>query len=274
MRVLRGLICPSQVIFQKLFQHHRIVVFNIMRAEDQRDCSFACRFQKRLPELRFPLKLGTIAALELAPFRGIMVEPCSKFRAWSKLLEPAIQRQRGLFDSSRPQTLHQKTPAVVSTGSVVRALKRNHLRAPSLCDPRERTSVSAMLPLRLLGSRTERSLYDIIALSNLGFTPRKFPACWSLLLGERVPRSRSNADSGGYHCSGFPSRKKPPVGPLSGRVAAQTIPAAPSLMDRGAPAPPISVATQPGHTAFTRIRAPRSSPASVRVKALRPAFVT
>lgn len=32
-----------------------------------------------------------------------------------------------------------------------------------------------MLPLRLLGSRTELSLHDIIALSNPGFTPRKCP---------------------------------------------------------------------------------------------------
>ncbi|KOY55061.1 hypothetical protein [Streptomyces sp. XY332] len=30
-----------------------------------------------------------------------------------------------------------------------------------------------------------------------------------------------------YQASGFPSRKKPPVGPESGRVAAQTTPAAP-----------------------------------------------
>jgi hypothetical protein len=79
---------------------------------------------------------------------------------------------------------------------------------------------------------------------------------------------------GYYHGSGLPSRKNPSVGPLSGRVAAHKIPAAPSRTERGAPAPPISVATQPGHTEFTRIREPRSSPASVRVKAFSAALVT
>src|SRR5690349_15451513 len=88
-KVLCGLVAPAQVSFQKLLQHDCIVVLYIMRAEDQRDCSFACRLQKRLPELRFPLKLGTIAALELGPFRGIMAEPFSEFRAWSNVLEPA-----------------------------------------------------------------------------------------------------------------------------------------------------------------------------------------
>ena len=83
--------------------------------------------------------------------------------------------------------------------------------------------------------------------------------------GETLPR---------HHGRGLPSRKNPPVGPLSGSVAAHTIPAAPSLTERGAPAPPISVATQPGHTAFTKIRVFRSSPASERVKAFSAAFVT
>ena len=87
-------------------------------------------------------------------------------------------------------------------------------------------------------------------------------------------RTTVGSKRGCHHASGLPSRKNPPVGPLCGSVAAQTIPAAPSLAVRGAPAPPIAVATQPGHTAFTRIRAPLSSAASVRVKAFRAAFVT
>ena len=51
------------------------------------------------------------------------------------------------------------------------------------------------------------------------------------------------------------------------------MPAAPSSTGRP-PAPPTSVATQPGHTAFTKIRVSRSSPARVRVRAFRAAFVT
>src|SRR5512146_125908 len=77
-----------------------------------------------------------------------------------------------------------------------------------------------------------------------------------------------------YHGNGLPSRKNPPVGPLSGSVAAQIMLAAPSATLRGAPAPPISVATQPGQTEFTRMRALRSSAARVRVIAFSAAFVT
>ena len=80
-------------------------------------------------------------------------------------------------------------------------------------------------------------------------------------LGSRVQPGRA-----AHQGSGRPSRKKPPVGPLSGRVAAHTRPAAPAETGRP-PAPPMSVATQPGQTAFTRKRSARSSAASIRVRA-------
>src|SRR5438445_687794 len=70
---------------------------------------------------------------------------------------------------------------------------------------------------------------------------------------------------------GRPSRKNPPVGPSSGSIAAHTTLAAPSATGRP-PLPPMSVATQPGHTAFTSILWVRSSAASMRVSALRAAF--
>src|ERR1700677_2063 len=52
---------------------------------------------------------------------------------------------------------------------------------------------------------------------------------------------------------GRPSRKKPPVGPLSGKGAAHATLAAPSSTGRP-PGPPMSVAVQPGQTALTRMR--------------------
>ena len=76
---------------------------------------------------------------------------------------------------------------------------------------------------------------------------------------------------GVYQSIGRPSRKKPPVGPSSGSVAAHTMPAAPSGTGRP-PAPPMSVATQPGQIALTRIRSPRNSAARMRVSALSAAF--
>src|SRR5215470_18174089 len=68
-----------------------------------------------------------------------------------------------------------------------------------------------------------------------------------------------------------PSRKKPPVGPPSGSVAAQTIPRAPSSTGRP-PDPPMSVATHPGHTAFTRMPLPSSSSASMTVSPFSASF--
>src|SRR5436190_435401 len=66
----------------------------------------------------------------------------------------------------------------------------------------------------------------------------------------------------------------PPVGPVSGSVAAHTTLAAPSSTERGASGPPISVATQPGQTELTRIPEERSSSASRRVSAFKATFET
>jgi hypothetical protein len=72
---------------------------------------------------------------------------------------------------------------------------------------------------------------------------------------------------------GSPSRKKPPVGPSSGRVASQTIPAAPSSTDFQAPSGvPMSVLTKPGQAELTRKPSSASSTESIRVTALRAAF--
>ena len=78
-----------------------------------------------------------------------------------------------------------------------------------------------------------------------------------------------------YHGAGLPSKKNPPVGPLSGNVAAHTIPFAPSSTGRPPP-PPISVATHPGSTELTKIpvAAESSSAARIRVNAFRAALET
>src|SRR5215213_32776 len=77
-----------------------------------------------------------------------------------------------------------------------------------------------------------------------------------------------------YQGIGRRSRKKPPVGPLFGRVAAQTAPSAPSSTGRGAREPPMSVWTQPGSTELTRMPLPLSSEARMRVRAFSPVLET
>src|SRR6185436_12895581 len=76
-----------------------------------------------------------------------------------------------------------------------------------------------------------------------------------------------------HHATGRPSRKNPPVGPSSPSRTAQVTLAAPSATGRP-PAPPMSVATHPGQTAFTSTRSDRSSAARIRVRALSAAFET
>src|SRR5215210_4364760 len=77
-----------------------------------------------------------------------------------------------------------------------------------------------------------------------------------------------------YQRTGLLSRKKPPVGPLLGSVAAQMRASAPSSTERVAPEPPISVCTHPGLTALTRMPLPRNSEARMRVRALRAVLET
>ena len=72
-----------------------------------------------------------------------------------------------------------------------------------------------------------------------------------------------------YQGMGRRSRKKPPVGPWLGGMAAQTMDLAPSSTGRGAFEPPISVWTDHGFAAFTRMPLPRRSEARMRVRALR-----
>ena len=83
---------------------------------------------------------------------------------------------------------------------------------------------------------------------------------------------RVKAVVGHYQSIGSLSRKNPPVGLLSGSVASQTIVSAPCSVVRGAFCPPISVLTQPGQTAFTRIFLSLSSSAKIRVNAFNAVF--
>src|SRR5215203_3106388 len=81
-------------------------------------------------------------------------------------------------------------------------------------------------------------------------------------LGTRISRRNAKSSaasstplrhSAGHHGIDRRSRKKPPVGPLFGSVAAQTGVSAPSSTERVAPDPPMSVRTHPGQTELTRM---------------------
>jgi len=69
-----------------------------------------------------------------------------------------------------------------------------------------------------------------------------------------------------YQGADLPSKKNPPLEPLSGNVEAHTIPRAPSSTGLP-PWPPISVDTHPGSIALIKILVPRSSAAITLVSA-------
>ena len=71
-----------------------------------------------------------------------------------------------------------------------------------------------------------------------------------------------------YHGIGWRSRKKPPLGPSSGRVASHTMVSAPCSTERSASGPPMSVRTQPGQTELILTPDSLSSSARMRVRAL------
>src|SRR6267378_4824587 len=92
-----------------------------------------------------------------------------------------------------------------------------------------------------------------------------------MLRGDRKP-IREHWRVQFYHAIALRSRKKAPVGPLSGAVASHTTVSAPFSTVRVAPRPPMPVCTQPGSTEFTRIPIPSDSAAVTRVTTLIPAF--
>src|SRR5581483_9437669 len=133
-----------------------------------------------------------------------------------------------------------------------------------------------------VGHSRDQCEHDLLALRILQrllhrdpFFCREFPA-------HRLPFVRSTTSGSpsppaptpaprviSYQASGRPSRKNPPAGPSRSSVAAHTTLAAPRPTGRP-PRPPMSVAVQPGQTAFTRIAG--SSAARILVSAFNAAF--
>src|SRR5262249_40160698 len=107
-----------------------------------------------------------------------------------------------------------------------------------------------------------------------GFRPHPHGGGSPGLRGHRPHRPRGEVTGEGYQGISRRWRKKPPVGPPSGRVASQTAVSAPFSTGTVAFGPPISVLTQPGHMALTRMLVPRSSSAKMRVRAFRAPFET
>src|SRR5438093_850781 len=101
---------------------------------------------------------------------------------------------------------------------------------------------------------------------------REMRKCMALFINDGVSLSQQRKRNVAYQAIGRRSRKKPPVGPSSGKVASHTVVSAPCWTDRGAADPPMSVRTHPGSTALASTPRPRYVWARIRVNALRAAF--
>ena len=151
---------------------------------------------------------------------------------------------------------------------------------------------AAMLALWLLSLRLrDASIVDIFwgagfagvglgcALAGDGFATRRLlvgglAALWGLRLAFYLfQRNHGNGEDPRYQSMRRRSRKNPPVGPSSPKVASHTGVSAASSGEVVAPAPPMRVRTHPRHTALTLT--PRPAPAaSFTVRALRAALLT
>src|SRR6478752_1282851 len=114
-----GLSPPAQLRIQEFLQHHRVIVFCIVRAINQGYRALTGRLQERLPYLCSGPKFSPVAAPELVPFGRVVAEPFSQLCTGSNILEPAVQWQRTLSDSTGPQALYQKPPAIRRGGPII-----------------------------------------------------------------------------------------------------------------------------------------------------------
>src|ERR1051326_5006765 len=114
-----GLSPAAQLRFQEFFQHHCVIVFCIMGAINQGYCALAGCLQERLPYLRSGPQFSPVAAPEFIPFGRVVAKPFSQLCTGSNILEPTVQWQRTPSDSTRPQALDQKPPAIRARGPII-----------------------------------------------------------------------------------------------------------------------------------------------------------
>jgi len=68
------------------------------------------------------LQFTPIALLKLKPFSGIVAEPLAQFGAGGDIFQLRVKAKRTFLYPARPQSLHQKSAAIIAGRRVVRTL--------------------------------------------------------------------------------------------------------------------------------------------------------
>jgi hypothetical protein len=104
------------------------VVLLVVRAVDECHCAPSHEGHDRPPRLRLGVELSKVANAKLSPLRGIVTEPLPEFSRRCDLSDPAVQLQRVLRETARPQSLDEEACTIGRGHSVVGALQFDHCR--------------------------------------------------------------------------------------------------------------------------------------------------
>src|SRR5207247_8737614 len=105
-------------------------MFGSLRAVHQSEVALAGGLEQGLPGFRVAFQLGKVAALELLPLRGLMVEPCAQAVTWGRFFQPSSQMEALLFRAARPKPVHEKPLSIVRRWRRIHPLGLNPAHLP------------------------------------------------------------------------------------------------------------------------------------------------
>ncbi len=93
-----------------------MVVLLVFGGIEQRYRAIFPMFCDRCEKCRLPFQFGMIAAAELGPSSGIVVEPLSKHGGWPEIGQPEVKLRIRLGKPPWPQPINQQ-PETIGLGS-------------------------------------------------------------------------------------------------------------------------------------------------------------
>src|SRR2546426_8007156 len=97
-----------------------------MRGVDEGDPPAPGRREERPPGRAMRAQLGEVPLLKLRPLLRVVAEPLPEVRARRDVREPPIKLQPRFLDTPRPQSLHQKTRAIIAGGGLIGPFELDH----------------------------------------------------------------------------------------------------------------------------------------------------
>src|SRR2546426_12205135 len=114
-----------------------------MRGVDEGDPPASGRSEERPPGRAMRTQLGEVALPKLRPLLRVVAEPLPQVRARRDVLDPPIELETRLLDTPRPQSLHQKTRAIITGGGLIGPFELDHGMLLSTGSATRRTPHSA-----------------------------------------------------------------------------------------------------------------------------------